>query len=247
MIGTIAMRELRSMFLSPLAWIVLAVIQVILSWSFFTQIDFFFSIQSELATTPNAPGVTDLVIMPVFELASVVFLFATPLLTMRLLSEERSNGTLALLMSSPISMTQIVFGKFFGIFMFMMIFVFMFTLMPLSLSMGTELDLGKISAGLLALALLLAAFSAAGLYISSLTDNILISAFSTFGFLLLLWIVSSGATTDNNAFSLLSISAHFSPMLRGLVNTADITYFIIFIATFLVLTIKQLDSKRLQG
>lgn len=247
MIISIALRELRSMFLSPLAWTVLAVIQLVLAWSFFTQIDFFFNIQSQLATLPNAPGVTDLVVMPTFEVASIILLMVTPLLTMRLISEERRNGSIALLLSSPISMTEIVLGKFTGIVLFMLIFITMISLMPLSLLMGTELDLGKLAAGVFALVLLLSAFSAAGLYLSSLTSNPVVAAISTFGLLLLLWIINSNTGDASNTLDQLSLLGHFAPMLRGLIDTADIAYFILFIATFLLLTIRQLDSQRLQG
>ena len=247
MIFSIALRELRSMFLSPLAWTVLAVTQLILAWSFFTQIDFFFSIQTELATLPNAPGVTDLVVMPTFEAASIVLLMVTPLLTMRLISEERRNGSISLLLSSPISMTEIVLGKFTGIVLFMLIFIIMISLMPLSLLMGTELDLGKLAAGVFALILLLSSFSAAGLFLSSLTQNPVVAAISSFGLLLLLWIISNNAAEGSNILSQLSLLSHFAPMLRGLINTADIAYFVLFIATFLLLTIRQMDSQRLQG
>ena len=247
MIISIALRELRSMFLSPLAWTVLAVIQLILAWSFFTQIDFFFNIQSQLATLPNAPGVTDLVVMPTFEVASIILLMVTPLLTMRLISEERRNSSIALLLSSPISMTEIVLGKFTGIVLFMLIFITMISLMPLSLLMGTELDLGKLAAGMFALMLLLSAFSAAGLYLSSLTSNPVVAAISSFGLLLLLWIINSNTGDASNTLDQLSLLGHFAPMLRGLIDTADIAYFILFIATFLLLTIRQLDSQRLQG
>jgi ABC-2 type transport system permease protein len=247
MIFSIALRELRSMFLSPLAWTVLAVTQLILAWSFFTQVDFFFGIQSQLATVPNAPGVTDLVVMPTFEIASIILLMVTPLLTMRLISEERRNGSIALLLSSPLSMTQIVLGKFIGIVLFMLIFIIMLSLMPLSLLMGTTLDLGKLAAGMFALMLLLSAFSAAGLYLSSLTNNPVVAAISSFGLLLLLWIINTNTGDSSNALSQLSLLNHFTPMLRGLINTADVAYFILFIAMFLLLTIRQMDSQRLQG
>ncbi len=247
MIITIALRELRSMFLSPLAWTVLAVTQLILAWSFFAQIDFFFGIQPQLATMPNAPGVTDMVVMPTFEIASIILLMVTPLLTMRLISEERRNGSLALLLSSPISMTQIVLGKFTGIALFMLIFIIMISLMPLSLLMGTELDLGKLAAGMFALMLLLSAFSSAGLFLSSLTDNPVVAAISSFGLLLLLWIISSNTGDSTAVLTQLSLLRHFAPMLRGLIDTADVVYFILFIATFLLLTIRQMDSRRLQG
>ncbi|NNL06869.1 MAG: ABC transporter permease subunit [Gammaproteobacteria bacterium] len=247
MIISIALRELRGMFLSPLAWTVLAVTQLILAWSFFTQIDFFFNIQPQLTTMPNAPGVTDLVVMPTFEIASIILLMVTPLLTMRLISEERRNGTISLLLSSPVSMSQIVLGKFLGIVLFMLVFVAMVSMMPLSLLMGTELDLGKFAAGVFALTLLLSSFSAAGLFMSSLTENPVVAAISSFGLLLLLWIISSNAGGDTAVLTKLSLLGHFAPMLRGLIDTADIAYFLLFILTFLLLTIKQMDSQRLQG
>ena len=247
MIISIALRELRSMFLSPLAWTVLAVTQLILAWSFFSQIDFFFGIQPQLATIPNAPGVTDLVVMPTYEIASIILLMITPLLTMRLISEEKRNGSITLLLSSPVSMTEIVLGKFIGIVLFMIIFVIMISLMPLSLLLGTELDLGKLAAGMFALMLLLSAFSSAGLFLSSLTANPVVAAISSFGLLLLLWIISNNAGDNTAALTQLSLLSHFAPMLRGLINTADIAYFVLFISTFLLLTIRQLDSQRLQG
>jgi ABC-2 type transport system permease protein len=247
MILAIAKREYYSMFFSPLAWVILAVIQIILAWSFFTSLDYFFSIQSELTTMKNAPGVTDLVVTPLFEVASIILLMVTPLLTMRLISEERRNGSIALLLSSPISMTEIVLGKFTGIVLFMLIFITMISLMPLSLLMGTELDLGKLAAGMFALMLLLSAFSAAGLYLSSLTSNPVVAAISSFGLLLLLWIINSNTGDASNTLDQLSLLGHFAPMLRGLIDTADVAYFILFIATFLLLTIRQLDSQRLQG
>lgn len=247
MILTIAVRELRSMFLSPMAWTVLAVVQIILAWMFFTQIDAFFTIQSQLTTLPNAPGVVDLIVSPLLQVASIILLMVTPLLTMRLISEERRNGTLSLLLSAPVSNTEIVLGKYLGITMFMFLFVVMLSLMPLSLLLGTSLDLGKLLAGLLALFLLLAAFSAAGLYMSSLTASPVIAAVSTFGLLLLLWIMEQGGTQADAVTSYLSLLNHFAPMQRGVIDTADLAYFALFISVFVTLSIRQMDSERLQN
>ncbi|MES0328387.1 MAG: ABC transporter permease subunit [Gammaproteobacteria bacterium] len=247
MIFDIALRELRNMFLSPLAWTVLAVSQLILSWVFFTQIDVFFSIQKELATMPNAPGVTDLVVAPVLEIASIMLLMISPLLTMRLISEERHTGTLTLLLSSPISISEIVLGKYLGITLFYLILVGMISLMPLSLMMGTELDLGKLAAGLLGLLLLLWAFAAAGLYLSSLTTNPIVAAISTFGLLLMLWMIERNGNGSESIFTYPSLTSHITPFLRGMVNSVDLAYFALFIITFLLLTIRQMDADRLQG
>ena len=250
MILVIAKREFRSMFLSPLAWVILAVIQIILAWSFFTSIDVFFSIQADLSTLKNAPGVTDLVVSPLFEIASIILLMITPLLTMRLISEEKRNKTMSLLLSAPVSMTEIVLGKYTGLLFFILIILFLIVLMPLSLSMGTQLDYTKLFSGAFGLFLMLAAFSSAGLYMSSLTDNPMIAAISTFGILLLLWMInvnSVSATSGANVLTYLSLHAHFAALLRGVLNTSDIAYFLLFIFGFIVLTIRQLETQRLQS
>lgn len=248
MIYTIAKREFYSLFLSPLAWVILAVIQVILAWSFFTSIDVFFSIQKELSTMSNAPGVTDLVISPLFEFASIVLLMVIPLLTMRLISEEKRNKTISLLLSAPVSVTEIILGKYLGLLFFIATLIALIALMPLSLLMGTELDLAKLFSGLLGLFLTLAAFSAAGLYMSSLTNNPMVAAISTFGLLLLLWMlnISSTSATSASVFSYLSLHVHFTSMLRGIVNTRDIAYFLLFTFAFITLAIRQLETQRLQ-
>ena len=250
MILTIARREFRSMFLSPMAWVLLAVLQVILAWSFFSSIDVFFAIQKELTTMQNAPGVTDLVVSPLYEAASVILLMITPLLTMRLISEEKRSRTISLLFSSPVSISEIVLGKYLGLLFFILTLLLLISLMPLSLAMGTSLDYEKMLSGLLGLLLMLAAFSAAGLYMSALTDNPMIAAISSFGLLLLLWLLNiNGAPTveGGNTLSYLSLHSHFTVLLRGILNSRDIAYFLLFIVGFLVLTIRQLETQRLQA
>ena len=250
MILTIARREFRSMFLSPLAWVILAVVQVILAWSFFSAVDVFFSLQEKLTTIKNSPGVTDLIASPLFEVSSVVLLMIMPLLTMRLISEDKRNKTMSLLLSAPISITEIVLGKYLGLLFFIVVLLFMIALMPLSLSMGTELDLAKIFSGTLGLFLVLAAFGAAGLYMSSLTDNPMIAAISTFGLLLLLWMVNVNVVSigeNESALSYLSLQTHFTALLRGILNTRDIAYFLLFILGFIVLSIRELETQRLQS
>jgi len=249
MILTIAKREFRSMFLSPLAWVILAVIQIILAWSFLTSVDYFFNIQSELTTLTNAPGVTDLVATPLLEVASIILLMIMPLLTMRLISEEKRNKTISLLLSAPLSISEIVIGKYLGLLFFISTILLLIIMMPLSLFIGTELDIIKLLSGALGLFLMLAAFSAAGLYMSSLTDNPIVAAMSTFGLLLFLWLLNNNTASDGGTTVLnyLSLHSHFAPLLRGILNSSDIAYFLLFIAGFIVLTIRQLETQRLQS
>jgi len=250
MILTIALRELRSLFQSPLAWIILAIIQFILSLVFFFYIDEFLELQPTLKASGSSLGVTDIVVSRLLEWVSSLMLIVTPFITMRLISAERSNGTISLLLSAPVSNTEIVLGKYIGVLLFMLITLLMISLMPLSLLTGSDLDLGKIAAGFIGLALLLASYASAGLFLSSLTSSPIISAISTFGFLfflLILKLISGGSEESSNILSYLSIVNHLAPFLRGIIDSKDVIYFLIFISTFILLSIKQMDSRRLQG
>lgn len=248
MILVIARRELTAMFLSPMAWIILAVIQIILGYMFLTNLDNFFLVQPQLRQLANTPGVTDIVITPLMQVAAIILLMVMPLLTMRSLAEEKRNRTLTLLISAPLSMSEIVLGKFLGLMGFITILVAMLMLMPLSLYLGTTPDGGKLLGIFVGMILLLGAFAAIGLYLSSLTDNQAIAAISTFGILLMLWIIDwIGASLESGGELLdyLSLLQHHQAMLDGVFNSSDIAYYLLLIGGFLVLTIRQLDRERL--
>ena len=244
MIWTIARREITSMFLSPLAWVILAVIQAILGWMFLAQIENFFILQPQLIELENAPGVTDIIVAPIFSLAAIILLMIMPLLTMRTIAEEKKNKTINLLFSAPISITQLVLGKYVGLLFFVLILTSMLMLMPLSLLVGTDLDLGKLFSIYVGMILLLGSFAAIGLYLSSLTDSQTIAAVSTFGALLMLWIIEW--RTEQTIFHYLSLLAHHQPLLEGQFSSVDISYFLLIILLFCGLTIRQLDGDRLQ-
>lgn len=248
MILTIARREITTMFLSPLAWVILGVIQIVLGYMFLAQLDNYALLQPQLMRLENTPGVTDIVVAPIFQLAAIILLMIMPLITMRSFAEEKRNKTLSLLISSPLSMTEIVLGKFLGLFMFVIILVSLLMLMPLSLYSGTDLDTGKLATIYLAMLLLLGSFAAIGLYLSSLTDNQTIAAVSTFGALLMLWIIDWVGEIIGNGQSVigyLSILQHYQSLLEGVFSSVDLAYYLLLIATFLVLTIRQLDRERL--
>lgn len=244
MILTIARHEIRTLFLSPLAWVILGVVQALLAYLFLAQIDSFFLLQPQLIHLQNTPGVTDIVVAPLFQIAAIILLMVMPLVTMRSIAEEKRNRTLSLLISSPVSLTEIVLGKFVGLLFFVVILVTMLMLMPLSLYAGTSLDPGKLFAIYLAMLLLLSSFSAIGLYLSSLTENQTIAAVSTFGVLLILWILDT-QSESNSVVAYLSILRHHQNLLEGIFDSSDLAYYLLLIATFLVLTVRQLDRQRL--
>jgi ABC-2 type transport system permease protein len=243
----IAGRELRSLFLSPLAWTLLAVVQLILGYMFVTQIDFFLQLQPRLPAIPEAPGVTEIVVAPMLGNAALVLLLIIPLLTMRLLADELRNRTLPLLFSAPVSMTEIALGKYLGVTGFIAILLGLIALMPLSLLAGGALDFGALCSGMLGLFLLLSAFAAIGLFISALTGQPAVAAIATFGALLMLWIIDwSGDGGESGLLAWLSMVRHYEPLLRGVFRSSDLVYYLIVIVTFLILTVRRLDSWRLQ-
>ena len=250
MILVIAARELRGLFLSPLAWTLLAVTQALLAWIFIILVNDFQNAQGRLAGLEHAPGVTDLVVAPLFRVAAWALLLLTPLLTMRLFSEERRTGTLDLLLSAPASASEIVLGKYLGVLTFLMSMVALTALMPLALLARAALDVGKLLAGLLGLSLLAASCAAAGLYLSSLTSQPLAAATATLGLLLAFWIVDAagaGQGAVSPVFAYLSLPRHNDALLLGLVRSEDVAYYLLFGAAFLGLAIRRLDNLRLRG
>ncbi len=249
MILTIARREFQSLFLSPLAWSILAVLQFILAYLFMTQIETFIGFQSRLAQISHAPGITDIIVAPLFSNAAVMLLLVTPLLTMRLISEERRNKTLTLLLSAPVSTTDIVLGKYLAIVGLTACVVLMTALMSLTLLLGGDLDFGKWFCNIIGLLLLTTAFTALGLYLSSIASHPTIAAIGSFGLLLLLWILDWKAGLKNPGTGILeylSLMRHFQNLQTGLLNSLDVAYFLLFSATFLILSIFHLESDRLQ-
>jgi ABC-2 type transport system permease protein len=250
MIFTIAIRELKNLFLSPLAWAIMAVLQLILAYLFLSQLDTFMLLQPRLAGIEGAPGVTDIVVAPLLQTSGFLMLLVAPAITMRVFSDERRNRTLSLLLSAPVSMTDIVLGKFLGVTLFFLLLLALLAAMPLALYAGTTLDAGKLAAGLLGLALLLAAIAAIGVFMSSLTEQPVVAAISTLGLLMMLWIIDWSGDSGEGMTDLLpylSLKTHFESFLKGLFSTTDVAYYLLLIATFLILGIRRLDQQRLTG
>lgn len=248
MILILARHELRRLFLSPLAWTILAVVQLILAWMFLSNVEYYQLMQSQMLGMEGEHGVTEAVVTPLLGNAAIVLLLIVPLISMRLITEERRNKTLALLFSAPLSMTEIVLGKYLGLVFFLGIQILLIALMPLSLLLGGGLDFGLFASGLLGLALLLAGFAAVGLFMSTLTQHQTVAAVGTFGVLLLFWILDwAGAGQGGGVLAYLSLLNHYEPFLKGVFDTRDAVFHLLFIATFLTLSVRRLDMDRLGG
>jgi ABC-2 type transport system permease protein len=243
----LAKHELYRLFVSPLAWVILAVTQLLMAYLFLSSIDAFTALQGQLSAIPGAPGVTALVAVPSMSNAAIITLLVSPLVTMRAFADERRNESLPLLMSAPLSITQIVLGKFLGLFLFLSTIVVLSLLMATSLTLGSPLDGYLLSAALLGLGLLVASFTAIGVYLSSLTRQPSVAAISTFAVLFFLWIIdwAGNSSSEVSVLSWLSFMQHFQSIAQGQINTQDLAFFLMVIVGFLLLTVRTLDRERL--
>ncbi|MCZ6804579.1 MAG: ABC transporter permease subunit [Proteobacteria bacterium] len=244
-ITLIAANELRRMFKSPLAWIILAIVQFLLA------IFFYLLLSQYMQPASAGAGLTEVVVTGMYQIAGVIMLLVSPLLTMRLITEERRLGTIKLLFSSPLSITELVLGKYVGIIAFYCLMLIMISLMPASLLLGTHLDLGQIASGIIGLLLLMSSFASIGLFISSLTSQPATAAISTFGVLFFLWIINiAGINASENTaavLSYLSLLKHYNNLLNGIFNSTDVLFYILVSILFIVLSIWRLDAERTHG
>lgn len=241
----IARYELRRIFLSPLAWAVLAIVQFIMGFVFINLL-------VEYANTAGMGneqfGVSDYIGGSLYGFATILLLLIMPLMTMRLFAEERKSGAITLLFSAPVSLTEIVLGKFVGLLGFIAVVIVLMAAMPLALNWSTDLDWGRIAAGLTGLFLLMMAFGAAGLFVSACTREPTIAAVGSFGLLLVVWLLNILAYNDSipfkELFGYLSLIGHYESLRRGVFDTADAIYYLLFSALFLSLTVLRLDMER---
>jgi len=243
-VWTIARHEARRIFVSPLAWAVLAVTQVIFGWVY---IGMLMQYLQNYQSADQYTGVSDFIGGGLYGTATIVLLLVMPLMTMRLFAEERKSNTLTLLFSAPVSLTQIVLGKFFGLLSFVGALVLLLAAMPAALLPAVNLDLGRLGAGLLGLFLITMSFGAAGMFISSLTREPTIAAIGSFGLLLLVWLLRMPAQFDNGFKSVLeylSLISHYQDLISGLFHSSDVVYYLLFTALFLWLTVLRLDIER---
>lgn len=239
----IARTELRRIFLSPLAWAVLAILQFLLGFVFINLLVEYASNNSN-----DMVGVSDYIAGSLYGFSTIVLLLVMPLMTMRVFSEERKTQSITLLFSAPLSLVEIVLGKFLGLLSFVVAILVLMFLMPASLHWSTDLDWGRIFAGLFGLFLLMSAFGAAGLFVSSLTREPTIAAVTSFGLLLMLWLVSVLTGNDSipyrELWSYLSLIDHYESLRRGIFDSADVAYYLLFTTLFLWLTVQRLDMER---
>jgi ABC-2 type transport system permease protein len=246
----IYLRELRAYFHSPIAYVLWVGFLLITGYFFFTGVASYSMASMQAMQNPMFMrlNLQEWLVGPLLGNMSVIMMLITPLLTMRLLSEEKRTGTLELLLSYPLTDLSVVLGKYLAA-LTMLALILAPTLVHLAiLAMLGNLYWPAVLAGYLGLLLEGGGFLALGLTASAMTENQIVAAVAGFAGLLFLWIVgwSSSVVGPETGAALkgLSLGSHFENFPKGLLDTADLAYFAIFIGFFLFLSIRALEAKR---
>ncbi len=254
----IAWREIRTYFASPLAYVVIGVFLTLNGYIFWASLLRFSEICRVYVNSPYNMqlNVNDMVIRPLFGSMGIIFLLMIPVVTMRLLAEEKKTGTAELLFTCPVTSGEVVAGKFLGAAFLLLVMLSVTLAYPLLIATaGTPPDLKPAYAGYFGVFLMGLSFLAVGLLISSLTENQMVAAVGAFGVLLLLWIVNwmaeSAATvklfgrlTLGDLLNELSITEHFQDFRKGLLDTEHVVFYLSVVFMALFLTQRVVESQR---
>jgi ABC-2 type transport system permease protein len=245
-IFTLLKRELKSYFASPIAYIILVVFLVLSGILFFFYLESFIKSQFDprFQLFKEKLNLNEFVIRPYFGTISVVLLFMIPLITMRLIAEERKNFTAELLFTSPVRVSQIVLGKFLASFSLFALMVVLSAIYLVVLKAYGNPELGPVLSAYLGLFLLGGSLISAGLFASSLTENQIVAAVISFGILLVFWILGASSDADNSILGYISVINHLDNFTKGVIALRDTIYYLSFIFFGLFLTYIVVESQR---
>ncbi len=250
---TIAQKELRAYFASPIAYIVIGLFALLYGWFFITMLFYFMRQSLQLAQFAGQQpmNVNQMMIRPLLQNLLILNLFMLPAVTMRTYSEEKRSGTIELLLTSPLTDWEIILGKFLGAMALYCVMLAVSSIHIAVLYLYGRPEWKPIISAYLGLLLFGGCFISVGLFISTLTKNQIVSFMVTFAAFLFLWIINwigsfSGGTIDKLT-TYLSIVDHFDDFGKGVIDTTHVIYYVSFIAFGLFLTAKSVDSERWRG
>ena len=256
--------ELRRLFVRPIAWVLAAFTLTELAWRFVLLLGKFLGAQIQLAALSSGPGYTDLISIPLLssfltrsllpgvlpfgltELALVV----APLLAMSTLASERANGTLQLLFGAGLSPTSIVLGKYLALMIWLLLWLTLTLAMPIALANATQFDWGKLASAAIGMVLLLSSIGSIGIACSAFTSHPALAAAASIMVSLALFVIQLGAQSmgiNNGVINWIALPTHLEPLLRGLVSSADILWFLLLIVFSLALATHRLATDKERG
>jgi ABC-2 type transport system permease protein len=247
-------RELYTFFASPIFYVVGTIFLILSGYFFYNSVAYFSLISFQAAQNPQMGGqvnLNEMVVKPLFDDMSIILLLIVPLLTMRLLAEEKKNGTIELLLTYPIREIAVLLGKYLATLLVILVLLAVTVIYMFLLAGFGRLEWGPVLTGYGGLVLLAASFVALGLFASALTQNQVIAAVIGFGALLMFWIIgwigSVAGPMVNQAVHYLSLLDHLEPFSNGVLDTRDLMYFFNFSVFFIFLTLRYLDSQKIRG
>lgn len=251
---TIASREIRSYFVSPVAYVVLTGFLLLAGWFFFNLLARFSYLLQIYSGTQRGGAdlerlnLNEFVISPLLHNLSVVLVILIPVISMRTFAEEKRLGTFELLLTSPLRVGEIVAGKFLGALGFITIMLSLTAIYPILLVIYGDPETGIMLSGYLGLFLVAASFLSIGMLTSSLTENQIIAAVSCLVALLLLYVINWPADTSTPTIGAIlhyiSVTEHFGEFVKGVIDSRAVVYFLSLIAAALFLTHRSVESLR---
>jgi ABC-2 type transport system permease protein len=231
-VWAVSTRELRSYFLSPLAYVIIAL--------FLALSGYLFALILSNGRQASLSGLVQNV--------SVLYLFIVPAISMRLLAEEQRTGTVELLLTNPVQEWEIVTGKFLAAILLVLVMLALTLLFPLFLFIFGNPDKGPIISGYVGIFLQAAAFLSIGLWASSLTQNQIVAAIVSFAALLILWLSDNLGQflggTIGSIVSYTSVINHFQTFPQGVIQSNDVIYYLTLVIAGIVLSTLSLQSRR---
>ena len=249
-IWTIARRELNSYFASPVAYVLLAMFAVIFGYFFFSAVAFFVDYSGRAAMQGGAGpmNVDQFIIQPTLGNFSIILLFLSPMITMRLFAEEKRSGTIELLLTSPIYDYEIICGKWLAA---MLLYACMLGVSLLSLGIlfiYSTPDAKALAVAYLGLLLMGGTFLSLGAFISTLTRNQIVAGAVSFTLFLLLyvldWVNAYSSSMIGEVCQYIAIAPHIQQFSRGVIELKDTLYYLSAIGLGLFLSKRSMESLR---
>jgi gliding motility-associated transport system permease protein len=250
-VSAVLRKELTTYFATPIFYLMGFFFLLVEGFLFFfIYFNYFQTASFQVAQNPQLATMLDpfqVVFRSFFEDLGFILLLLTPILTMRLLAEEKRVGTAELLFTYPIPDWGVILGKFLAAFAVFATFLVFTVAYPVIFAFLTRMDWGQVASGYLGVLLLGGATLALGLFSSSLTANQIIAAISAFALLLLFWLIGAPqeiGSADGRILGALSLRDHLPNLAKGVIDTKDLIFYLCFTFFFLFLTKRQLESRR---
>jgi ABC-2 type transport system permease protein len=250
-VSAVLRKELTTYFATPIFYVMGFFFLLVEGFLFFfIYFNYFQTASFQVAQNPQLAAMLDpfqVVFRSFFEDLGFILLLLTPILTMRLLAEEKRAGTAELLFTYPIPDWGVILGKFLAAFAVFATFLVFTVAYPVIFAFLTRMDWGQVASGYLGVLLLGGATLALGLFASSLTANQIIAAISAFALLLLFWLIGAPqemGSAGGGLLGALSLRDHLPNLAKGVIETKDLLFYLSFTYFFLFLTKRQLESRR---